>query len=473
METNTSINKSGFRKAASIAGGAAALFGLLAIIGWLSGFSVLTGVVSFYLPMAPSTALVSVISGTGMFFLAKRPGKKNVRNVLVPAISLSSLLGLYVSLNFFGVDSIRFEDILSRMLAPNSGSVGHMSPYSGLLFFLYGMVILMNLFLSDRKYVLQVTSIVGFVIGFAGYIALLGYLFSTPYLYGGQMMPLALPTSLVFILLGIGLNLISVPEGFFVRRLVGASTSAQVLRVILPVVIAMIIVEDLMGVYLADTLGLNTALLLSLLTIAFSVLVTFMVMHLTRKIFKRTEQAELEIQLQKKRFQQLFENSPIGKAMLDLEEKILDVNSSFENMFQFTLGEIQGKEINEIIVPREKRAEAVSLREAAIEGNRSEFETTRMRKDGTLVPVQIFVFPIVFDEQQQGLFAIYIDISERKQAEKKIGDQMEELRSWHEATLNREDRVMELKREVNGLLAEIGQPPRYRSVQSEGMDHTG
>ena len=55
-------------------------------------------------------------------------------------------------------------------------------------------------------------------------------------------------------------------------------------------------------------------------------------------------------------------------------------------------------------------------------------------------------------------------ITERKQAEDKMNDQLEELRRWHNITLGREDRILELKREVNKLLAEVGKPPHYPSA---------
>jgi PAS domain S-box-containing protein len=61
------------------------------------------------------------------------------------------------------------------------------------------------------------------------------------------------------------------------------------------------------------------------------------------------------------------------------------------------------------------------------------------------------------------------DITERKQAEEKIKGQLEELQRWHDVMLDREDRVQEIKREVNELLAKAGQPPRYPSVL-EGRD---
>jgi DNA-binding response OmpR family regulator len=59
------------------------------------------------------------------------------------------------------------------------------------------------------------------------------------------------------------------------------------------------------------------------------------------------------------------------------------------------------------------------------------------------------------------------DYIERKRADERIASQLEELRRWHEATLGREGRVLELKGEVNQLLAEAGRPPRYVSLASE------
>jgi DNA-binding NtrC family response regulator len=55
---------------------------------------------------------------------------------------------------------------------------------------------------------------------------------------------------------------------------------------------------------------------------------------------------------------------------------------------------------------------------------------------------------------------------ERRQAEDKIQTQLRELHRWHEATLGREERILELKAEINELLAQQRQPPRYSSPAS-------
>jgi PAS domain S-box-containing protein len=99
-------------------------------------------------------------------------------------------------------------------------------------------------------------------------------------------------------------------------------------------------------------------------------------------------------------------------------------------------------------------------------GTITEAERRHRRKDGSVFPVDIHF--TVFDPAEPNLVvAVARDITERKLKEEKIQEQLQELRRWHEATLDRETRVLELKREVNQLLAETGRPPRYKSVASD------
>jgi PAS domain S-box-containing protein len=58
-------------------------------------------------------------------------------------------------------------------------------------------------------------------------------------------------------------------------------------------------------------------------------------------------------------------------------------------------------------------------------------------------------------------FGTCTDIEEIKEAEDKIKDLLDELRRWHEVTIDREERILELKREVNALQTAKGLPERY------------
>jgi PAS domain S-box-containing protein len=59
------------------------------------------------------------------------------------------------------------------------------------------------------------------------------------------------------------------------------------------------------------------------------------------------------------------------------------------------------------------------------------------------------------------LVGIGIDITARKEADAKLNEQLDELRRWQVVTLGREDRVQELKREVNEACRRLGTPARY------------
>lgn len=64
-------------------------------------------------------------------------------------------------------------------------------------------------------------------------------------------------------------------------------------------------------------------------------------------------------------------------------------------------------------------------------------------------------------------------VAARQQAEAmsaKLAVQLDELRRWQQAMLGREDRIIAVKQEVNALLAQLGQPPRYASAQDEGVE---
>lgn len=57
---------------------------------------------------------------------------------------------------------------------------------------------------------------------------------------------------------------------------------------------------------------------------------------------------------------------------------------------------------------------------------------------------------------------------ESEQRDGILRQHLDELRRWQHATLGREGRVVELKREVNALLARLGEAPRYDSVAGDG-----
>jgi PAS domain S-box-containing protein len=135
---------------------------------------------------------------------------------------------------------------------------------------------------------------------------------------------------------------------------------------------------------------------------------------------KKRRLAEEEIIRQKTYFQQLFENAPVGIVMLDEENIVLQVNRSFERIFQYSASEAGGRSINELIVPGGSRRQAHEVNIQTAGEVTSPAELVRMRKDGSLVNVSHHTVPLIINHHPVGTYAMYEDITERKQLEQQF-----------------------------------------------------
>ncbi len=135
-----------------------------------------------------------------------------------------------------------------------------------------------------------------------------------------------------------------------------------------------------------------------------------------RDIGERKKMEE-ELRRQKIYFQALFESSPEAIVSLDEKHRVMDINKAFKELFGYTLKELKGKNIDDFILPPEEEKKGREITKKVMKGEVIRTEGVRKRKDGSLVPVSILGAPIFIDGKQIGIFGIYRDITERKQAE--------------------------------------------------------
>ena len=65
------------------------------------------------------------------------------------------------------------------------------------------------------------------------------------------------------------------------------------------------------------------------------------------------------------------------------------------------------------------------------------------------------------NEASSMVVGITIDITERKNAEKKLKEKISELDNMNKFFVDRENRMIELKSEINDLLVKQGKKPKY------------
>lgn len=171
------------------------------------------------------------------------------------------------------------------------------------------------------------------------------------------------------------------------------------------------------------------------------------------------------------RYRILFEQAAVGVAELDTNTgEFLNANEKYCDILGYDQQEILNVNCHAVTYPDDLPLLREKMR-ALKAGEISEFslEQRQLRKDGSIIWANLTVSPMWRPGMPPDThIAVVQDITVRKHAEMTLNEQFNELHRWHETTLGREIRVLELKCEVNELLAGSGLPPRYPSVATNG-----
>lgn len=135
-----------------------------------------------------------------------------------------------------------------------------------------------------------------------------------------------------------------------------------------------------------------------------------------------TEQKQREAQVRKNEtlFAQLFQSVPMAVVMLDETGKVTEINKGFEQMFGFTKDELQGKNLNDYIVPDDLRSEGINLNNLIGANQVVSIESIRRHRSGRRINVILYGVPVMVDNQAIGIYGVYVDITGRKKVEEEL-----------------------------------------------------
>jgi len=148
----------------------------------------------------------------------------------------------------------------------------------------------------------------------------------------------------------------------------------------------------------------------------------------THRDVTKERNSQDELLHQKKSFECLFNNSPDAIAQFDEKEHIIDINTEFTQLFGYSLFEVKGKHMNDIIDPFNEMESYLTF--AALEKGDCQFrDTVRYDKYGN--PIKVFVkgVPVVINNKTVGGYGIYTDVRFIKEAEEQIRNQQKILES--------------------------------------------
>lgn len=163
------------------------------------------------------------------------------------------------------------------------------------------------------------------------------------------------------------------------------------------------------------------------------------------------------------KFHRLFDQLAVGIVEMDSSSYgILRVNKKYCEIMGYSEDEMKQAGFDPVMLADDVR---ICLSQATSgDGPAREFamEKRYRRKDGNTIWVNINVSPLwEIGDTPSTYIAIVKDVNARKLTEQTLRKQFDELQRWQQLTLGRETRVMELKREVNQLLARAGEQLRY------------
>jgi PAS domain S-box-containing protein len=190
------------------------------------------------------------------------------------------------------------------------------------------------------------------------------------------------------------------------------------------------------------------------------------------QILRRTLSAEQESRVLAERLALLTRHANDIVMLADEKLRIVEINDRGVEAYGYAADEFRSLTISDLRAPDAAHTLVHDVEKLRANGSVL-FETVHQRKDHTCFPVEVSSRAVAIGGRQY-ILGILRDITERKRAEAALREsqtalaaQLDELRRWHAVTLGRETRILELKAEINRLLAAAGQPPRYSSAETK------
>ena len=380
------------------------------LIGWAAGWSLFLVPSPRFIPVAPTTALAFLALSVALVARLVAPASSPLRNagaVLAWVVATLALVNLAA------------PSLLDQLLGGDSGQFGRvrlgvMSPVTAAAIIPLALGVAAT---GSRSHYIGALATIAAIVGAT---VALGYAYGTPLLYGGGTIPVALPTGLSLLILGVAAVVAAGPEVWPMDRLVGDEPRARMLRAFLPATAGLIVLIGLLDARLGALFGGDRVLIAAWFAVIGVALVALLVSRLSRHLARKIERANLEKQQAERRFNDVFDQTIVGFSTTRVADgKMLRCNDVCARLFGYdSVAEFLADPPRSLWWdPRDRELMVEKLRESAAIRN---LECRLRRKDGAPIWVLANLTRREGEDGEPILDNVFIDITDRKSLEQQL-----------------------------------------------------
>jgi signal transduction histidine kinase len=317
------------------------------LIGWLTNLRFLSGQWGIYIPTAPLAALIFLFQGFTLLLCLLYPGKILNRNLALSSIIISSIICFLILIeSIFGI-KVRIEQLLSfTSITLNQIPIGRMSPLTAVSFLLINSAILILITIQRNNQTTTSVAMLAVISVFINFIVIIGYIFGTPLLYGGKIIPTALLTAIAIFSESIGLFQMSASHSLWLLSWNMHSFKGRLLRAFLIPIVGIIFLESWLESRIEIRQPGNLLLFHAIVVLVFIIFAVIVIGLIAKRMGDSLEQAEKIIKQQNDKLHDLNTSKDKFFSIIahDLKSPFLGflglTNELAHNAAQFTLPEM-------------------------------------------------------------------------------------------------------------------------------------
>jgi PAS domain S-box-containing protein len=397
----------------------------MAIAGWITRTPFLAALSNEHIPMAPSTAICFLLISIAISLETSQYREKT--RYLITALPL--FVALFCGFVFFQFAAALALDIESVLLIKREfrGGIplGRMSPLTSATMVVVALAVLLLVsFFKTTQKIKDLGGILGSTVCFIGFVLFLEYVYGSPFLHRTNLIPVAITTSMAFMLIGASIAASAGPERLPLRLCAEDSTLARLLRSFLPVLFLSMVLNGAADILVIKTIK-NTSLAIAFSTIAFFLLICVVLVVISRNVSRMLDRSREAQRESEQRFRVLFEQAAVGVAQVNTETgQFVMLNDKYCDIVGYSHEEMEKLTFPMITHPDDLQADLDNM-QLLQEGKIREFsrEKRYIHKNGSIVWVNMTVSPMWESGEKPGYhIAVVEDITERKQAESGLAE---------------------------------------------------